>query len=302
MIVPELKLNYQVVCFGEILWDFLPLGKVAGGAPVNVAYHLKMLGKNPAIISRIGFDDLGKELIQLLKNKNIQTVFLQTDEVYPTGKVSVKIKENNEVEYEIVKPVAWDFIEWREELISVVGEGKYFVFGSLVTRNNKSRNTLFRCLEIAQKKVFDINLRPPYFDKKNLKELLEKTDWLKLNVAELHLISEWYNEYKNDEDRIKWLKEKFQLETIIVTKGSAGAVLYINDLFYYHNGYAITVADTVGSGDAFLAAIISKLIDKTSSEQALDFANALGAFVASCPGGCPEYEIKNVIELMKNRK
>ena len=227
---------------------------------------------------------------------------MQTDEVYPTGKVLVKIKENDEAQYEIVEQVAWDFIEWRDDLIPVVGEGKYFVFGSLITRNNNSKNTLFSCLEIAQKKVFDINLRPPYFEKKVLKELLEKTDLLKLNIAELHLISEWYNEYKSDKDKIKWLKEKFQIETIIVTKGSAGAILYTNDLFYYHTGYRVSVVDTVGSGDAFLAAIISKLIDKTFPEEALAFANALGALVASCPGGCPEYQIKNVIELMETKK
>jgi len=293
------KSNFPVVCFGEILWDFLPKGKVAGGAPVNVAYHLKMLQKKPVIISKIGSDNLGKELIQFLKIKNLETGFVQMDKVYETGKVLVKIKENNEAEYEIVKPVAWDFIDWLAEFISVVGEAKYFVFGSLITRNNKSRNTLFSCLEIAQKKVFDINLRPPYFEKKIIKKLLEKTDLLKLNIAELHLISEWYNEYKSDEDKIKWLKEKFRIETVIVTKGGAGAILCINDLFYYHKGYTISVADTVGSGDAFLAAIISKLIDETSPEEALAFANALGAFVASCAGGCPEYKMENVIELME---
>jgi fructokinase len=296
----EVKSNFPVVCFGEILWDFLPKGKVAGGAPVNVAYHLKMLGKNPAIISRIGSDNLGKELIQLLKIKNMETAFIQIDKVIETGKVLVKIKENNEAKYEIVNPVAWDFIEWRDELISLVRDAKYFVFGSLITRNTKSRNTLFSCLELAQKKMLDINLRPPYFDKKILKELLEKADLLKLNAAELQLISKWHKDYKNDDDKIKSLKERFQIETIIVTKGSAGAILCISDLFYYHNGYTVSVADTVGSGDAFLAAIISKLMDKASAEEALRFANALGAFVASCPGGCPEYEIKNVIELMEN--
>ncbi|MEO5908928.1 MAG: carbohydrate kinase [Ginsengibacter sp.] len=302
MFEPEVKINFPVVCFGEILWDFLPQGKIAGGAPVNVAYHLKMLGKNPAIISKIGSDNLGEELIQLLKIKNLETGFIQLDEVNKTGKVLVTIKENNEAEYQIVNPVAWDFIEWRDELASLVKDGKYFVFGSLINRNNESRSTLFSCLEIAQKKVFDINLRPPDFDKKILKELLEKTDLLKLNIAELHLLSKWFNEYKNDEDKIKWLKEKFEIETIIVTKGGDGAILYIQDSFYYHEGYSVSVADTVGSGDAFLAAIISKLIDKASAEEALDFANALGAFVASCTGGCPEYKIKNVVALMKNNE
>ncbi|MEO6905404.1 MAG: carbohydrate kinase [Ginsengibacter sp.] len=302
MLDPEVKINFPVVCFGEILWDFLPQGKLAGGAPVNVAYHLKMLGKNPAIISRIGSDNLGKELIQFLKMKNLETGFIQLDEVNETGKVLVTIKENNEAEYQIVKPVAWDFIECRDELISLVEEGKYFVFGSLINRNKKSANTLFNYLEIAQKKVFDINLRPPYFDKKILKDLLEKTDLLKLNIAELHLLSKWFNEYKNDEDKIKWLQEKFRIETTIVTKGDTGAILYIQDSFYYHDGYAVNVKDTIGSGDSFLAAIISKLIDHATAEEALDFANALGAFVASCAGGCPEYTIENVMSLTKKNQ
>jgi fructokinase len=303
MIVSEEELKYPVVCFGEILWDFLPNGKMPGGAPVNVAYHLKMLGKNPAVISRVGNDELGKELIRLFEKKNIETAFIQTDPVHATGKVLVEIKENHEVEYEIVKPVAWDFIEWNEKLFSIVEKAKYFVFGSLVTRNKESKNTLFKCLEIAQTKVLDINLRPPHFDKKILKELFEKADILKLNVAELRQISSWYNDYNNDEERIKSLKEKFGIETIIVTKGSAGAILYINDLFYYHPGYHVSVVDTVGSGDSFLSAIISKLLDQASSEETLDFANAVGAFVSSKAGGCPEekFVYPHNLKLNQNR-
>lgn len=296
------NLKFPVVCFGEILWDFLPIGKMPGGAPVNVAYHLKMLGKNPAIISRVGNDNLGKELIKLLQVKNIETAFIQTDPVYPTGKVLVEIKENDEVDYEIVKPVAWDFIEWKDNLLAVVEQGQYFVFGSLIARNKESRNTLFKCLETAQSKVLDINLRPPHFDEKILKELLEKADILKLNVSELHQISTLYHDYNNDEDRMKSLKEKFRIETIVVTKGSAGAILYINNLFYYHPGYSVSVVDTVGSGDSFLSAIISKLLDKASPEETLDFANALGAFVSSQRGGCPEEKFLYPHNLEINQK
>ena len=295
------KFTYPVICFGEILWDFLPQGKLAGGAPVNVAYHLKQLGKNPAVITRTGADDLGKELKELFERKNIDTAFFQIDPVHPTGKVIADTKEH-EVVYDIVKPVAWDFIEWKDELASLISNAEYFVFGSLITRNEESRKTLLKGLEMAQTKVFDVNLRPPHFDKRILKELLEKADILKLNSAELHLISDWDNHFSNDEDRIKWLKESFNLQTIIVTKGSAGAVLYINDSFYYHKGYQVKVADTIGSGDSFLAAIISQLMDNTSAGEALDFANALGAFVASRQGGCPDYEIKEVIDLMKKNQ
>jgi fructokinase len=293
-----MKSSFSVVCFGEILWDFLPQGKVAGGAPVNVAYHLTQLGKSPAVITKIGDDDLGKELKKSFEQKKIDTTFFQTDPIHPTGKVIADIKDH-EVVYDIVKPVAWDFIEWKEEFSSLLNESQYFVFGSLVTRNDVSRKTLFQCLEVAHTKVLDINLRPPHFDKNVLKELLHKADMLKLNEGELHLISGWFNDLKNDEDRIQFLKEDFNINTIIVTKGSKGAVLFSNDIFYYHKGYPVSVADTIGSGDAFLAAMISSFIDNVGEKDSLDFANALGALVASRSGGCPVYEMNEVREFMK---
>ncbi|HXR84089.1 MAG TPA: carbohydrate kinase [Hanamia sp.] len=290
--------TFPVVCYGEILWDYLPQGKLAGGAPVNVAYHLKQLGKNPAVITRIGEDEEGKELKESLEQKKIETDFFQTDSIYSTGKVIADIKDH-EVVYDIVKPVAWDFIEWKEEYFSLIKESKYFVFGSLVSRNEASRKTLFQCLEVANKKVLDINLRPPHFDKKVLQELMQKADVLKLNSGELSLISEWFNHFKNDEGRIKSLKEDFNINTIIVTKGGDGAILYRNDIFYDHKGYNVSVADTIGSGDAFLAAMISSFIDNASENDSLEFANALGAFIASRSGGCPAYELNEVRELIK---
>jgi fructokinase len=293
-----MKSNFPVVCFGEILWDFLPLGKLAGGAPVNVAYHLTQLGKRAAVITKIGDDILGKELKELFEEKKIDITFFQTDPIHPTGKVIADIKDH-EVVYDIVKPVAWDFIEWKEDFFSLLQQSSYFVFGSLVTRNEVSRKTLFQCLEVANTKVLDINLRPPHFHKNVLKELLQKADILKLNEGELHLISGWLSDFKNDEDKIKSLKENFNINRIIVTKGSNGAVLYNNDVFYYHKGYPVSVTDTIGSGDAFLAAMISSFIDNIPAQDSLNFANALGALVASRSGGCPVYNMNDVRELMK---
>lgn len=292
------KSNYPVVCFGESLWDFLPERKLPGGAPANVAYHLQKLGKNPAVISRIGNDELGNELIKEFRSKSIETDFFQVDNKYETGKVFATVKENHEVEYEIVQPVAWDFIECIKKDEEIISNAEYFVFGSLVSRNKNSRNSLLRCLEFAKIKVFDINLRPPHFSKENLAQLLEETDILKLNLSELQLVSSWYDNLKSNEEMIKLLAQKFNLQTIIVTKGGDGAMLYINEKYFYHPGYSVKVADTIGSGDSFLAAIISKLMDKASPEEALDFASALGAFVASRPGACPDYQIIDVIDLM----
>ncbi|MEO8819215.1 MAG: carbohydrate kinase [Ginsengibacter sp.] len=294
------KTNYPVVCFGETLWDFLPEGKLPGGAPVNVAYHLKKLGKNPAVITRIGDDELGKELKQVYKSKNIETGFFQVDKKHPTGKVFAEVKDNHEVEYEIVKPVAWDFIEFVPEMEPIISAANYFVFGSLASRDEITRKTLFRNLGFAQTKVLDINLRAPHFSKEILEELLSKADIIKLNLSELHLISDWLGEkFASEEERIKSVSQKYNIETIIITKGGDGAMLFINNKFYYHPGYRVKVADTIGSGDSFLAAMVSKFIDGASPEEALDFASALGAFVASRSGACPDYEIADVLQLMK---
>ena len=289
-----------VVCFGETLWDILPEGKLPGGAPMNVAYHLSRLGKNPAIISRVGNDLLGKELMEVFKSKGINTRHFQFDNQHATGKVFATIKEDNEVQYEIVKPVAWDFIQWKDEYESLIAGAEYFVFGSLAMRNKISKSTLYKCLEYANTKVLDINMRPPHFNKKIVAELLRRADILKLNLAELHLITGWFNDYDSDEDRMKLLKEKFDIGTIIVTKGGDGAILNVEDKFYHHNGFTVTVADTVGSGDSFLAAILTKLLDGCNPIDTLGFACGVGALIASYHGGCPEYRLEEIDGLMNN--
>ena len=294
----ETSTNHPVVCFGETLWDILPHAKLPGGAPMNVAYHLNKLGKNPVIISRIGNDEMGKDLVKVFQAKNIDTRFFQLDPKHPTGNVFAEIREHNEVHYDIVKPVAWDFIQWDDAYEALIENSEYFVFGSLIARSKVSKNTLYKCLEFANTKVLDINMRLPHFNKKVANDLLHKADILKLNLAELHLITGWFADYNSDDDRIKLLKDKFDIETIIVTKGSEGAILFINDSFYYHDGYKVIVADTVGSGDSFLAALLSKMIDRSPPAEMLRFASAMGAFVASCPGGCPDYQVEQVHLLM----
>jgi len=293
----EKKSFHPIVCFGETLWDIVLQEKQPGGAPMNVAYHLNKLQKNPAIISRIGLDDLGKELIHVFESRGINTDYFQVDYERSTGKVFAEIKEFNEVHYDIVMPVAWDFIEWEDSFENLLSDATYFVFGSLITRSKQSKNTLFKCLEASNIKVLDINMRPPFYHKKIVEDLLRKANILKLNLAELHLITGWFSNYNSDEDRIKLLKEKFKLHTIIVTKGGDGAILNEGDAFYHHAGYTVQVADTVGSGDAFLAGMLSSFIDNKTPEGALDFASRMGAFVASCKGGCPDYSLTSVYNI-----
>ena len=288
---------HKVVCFGEILWDILPHSSEPGGAPMNVAYHLQKLGKNPALITRVGFDDMGEKLVNICSGYGICTDYFQIDYEVPTGKVYADFKEQNEVLYNIVKPVAWDFIQWEDDFIPLLQNAEYLVFGSLITRNKQSRNALFKCLEIGKTKVLDINMRPPHYNKKIIEELLRKANILKMNLAELHLITGWFSDYTSDNDRIQLLKDKFNIESVIVTKGGDGAILNLGSAFYHHPGYAVEVADTVGAGDAFLAGVISKLIDRAPPQDVLEFASKLGAFIASQKGACPAYTLSTINEI-----
>lgn len=289
---------HKVVCYGEILWDVLPTGAKPGGAPMNVAYHLHKLGMNPAVITRIGNDDWGRQLQQLLQQQGVSTEYMQVDQQESTGLVNAYLKENNQVEYDIVYPVAWDFIAWQDEFESLLEEAAYFVFGSLAARNEVSKKTLFQLLESAKTKVLDINLRPPHFSKTAIEELLGKADILKLNDQEVELISGWYETNNDIIEQVQIVQDRFSIETILVTRGDKGALVNNNGVIAKHDGYKVKVADTVGSGDAFLAGYLSKVSNGASIESALSFANALGAFIATQSGACPEYNLKMLEEVM----
>jgi fructokinase len=292
--------THPVVCFGEILWDILPLGAVPGGAPMNVAYHLQKLNKNPALITRIGIDDKGQQLMKIFLDHNVCTDFFQVDNKYETGKVFANPNEFNEVVYDIVKPVAWDFIAWDDSLTDLVKDATYFVYGSLAARNKISKETLFKLLETANNKVLDINLRAPYYNRRIVEQLLRKADFVKMNLAELELITGWFSNYTSIEDRLKSIGDKFRVSNMVVTMGGDGALLLMNGEITKHPGFKVAVADTVGSGDAFLAGLLSQLLDNVDSEATLEFASGLGAFIATQRGACPEYDIKDIKELIQN--
>lgn len=293
--------NYDVVCFGEILWDVLPANTVPGGAPMNVAYHLKMLGVNPALITRVGLDSYGKKLIQLMEKNDISTDYFQMDFELNTGKVNVNAGNGDEITYDIVKPVAWDNMQWEDSFTSLLSTSTYFVFGSLIARNGVSRNILYKLLEIAKYKVLDINLRPPHYSREILERLLMDLSLLKLNLAELDLITGWFSGYENERDRIKILQDRFHIPNIVLTKGSYGSVLNFNGTFYEHPGFIVDLADAVGSGDAFLAGLISKLLKKAAPLEALEYSNALGALIASYDGPCPKYDIEEIQNLIETK-
>jgi len=290
--------NHKVVCFGEILWDLLPDKSLPGGAPMNVAYHLKKLGTNPALLTKIGLDDYGKKLVEILSTNGLSTEFFQMDYDHSTGLVYAKPNEHNEVVYDIVFPSAWDFIEWNPTISDVVKQAEFFVYGSLTSRNKISRETLYQLLDVAKTKVLDINLRPPHFNRAGVEYLLSNTNILKVNKAELELITGWFSQYDSTEDRMKTLQDQFKIETIIVTLGGDGSVVNKGGKFYYDNGFKVQVADTIGSGDAYLAGFLHQQINAASITDSLLFASSLGALIATYHGACPNYETSEINTLM----
>lgn len=293
--------NPAVVCYGEVLWDLLPSGAKPGGAPMNVSYHVGKLGSSATLITRIGNDERGTELLEVLKGLSVDTRFVQVDDSVPTGIVHAKPNEFNEIEYDIVAPSAWDFIELNDEIAELVSRSSYFVCGSLVNRDKQSRSTLFDLISLAKNVVVDINLRPPHYNKTIVEQLLEKADVLKMNIAELELITGWFSDYSDVAERMKFVQDRFNIRSVIVTMGADGAVINYKGKFLKHAGYLVDVEDTVGSGDSFLAATLYKELSGAPPEEMLTFASALGALVASKAGGCPEYTKEEIVRLISQQ-
>ncbi|WP_081168206.1 PfkB family carbohydrate kinase [Niastella populi] len=292
-------ISKKLVCYGELLWDLLPAGEWPGGAPMNVAYHLHKLKCDTTLISRVGKDKHGAGLIALLSQWGMSTDYISTNRYHPTGIVYAHAGDGHEMKYDIVFPSAWDHIIWDERFTSLMQDSEYLVFGSLACRNHTSANTLFALLEAAKTKVLDINLRPPHFSYQVVEQLLHKANILKLNLEELELIAGRYAALHTVADKVQLLQDRFGIGTIVVTLGASGAMLNMDGNIYRHPGYRIQVADTVGSGDAFLAGMLSKLIDAAPPAAMLDFACAMGALIASYTGACPNYHAGE-IEKVKN--
>jgi len=277
------KIN--VVCFGEVLFDVFPTHTKIGGAPLNVALRLASLGANAEIISRIGQDAHGTELQTFIKENGVSTTTIQIDQALKTGEVIVKLDAKGSASYTINYPVAWDNIELSPKAIQSVENSDAFVYGSLVCRDSRSYNSLSELLKLAKYKIFDVNLRAPFYKKEILLDLMMQSDFIKFNDDELYEICEFLDSpFRSLEQNILFIAEFTNTKQICVTKGSHGAVLYTSEKRYYNSGYKIKVVDTVGAGDSFLAGLISNLLNGKDPQTAIDFACALGALVAEKEG------------------
>jgi len=280
-----------VVGLGEMLWDLLPTGKQLGGAPTNFAYMTGLLGDRAIVASRIGKDRLGNAAARRLARIGLPTSHLQVDRVHPTGTVNVSVDDHGQPQFEILEKVAWDYFEWTQQWQQLAAEADAVCFGSLAQRSAQSRVSILAFLEGLRPgalRIFDVNLRQAFFTMDVLMESAARADILKLNEEELPRVAALLGATVTDRlAAAHWILKRFQLKMICVTRGGKGSLLVTPDGTDAHPGYPVTVADTVGSGDAFTAALVHKYLRKSSLKAMNAAANRLGSWVASQVGATP---------------
>jgi len=282
--------DYTLVGLGEILWDILPDAKKLGGAPANFAYHAQALGGKGVVVSCVGNDELGREILERLEQLGLSRDYIAVDKDHPTGTVTVELDEDGKPDYIIHENVAWDFIPADSGLSELAVRADAVCFGSLCQRSDVSRNTVTRFLEDTEPhciRVFDINLRQSYYNRDVIDRMLGLSTVLKLNDEELGVVAKLLEISGSETDVLAELVEVYRLRLIVVTRGAKGSRLYNPEGDSSHPGFPAKVADTVGAGDAFTAAITLGLLHDLPLDEMSEHANRVAAFVCSQSGATP---------------
>ena len=258
-------MNNIIVGMGEALWDVLPEGKKIGGAPANFAYHVSQFGFDSRVVSAVGKDELGDEILNVFNEKKLKTQIEQVD--YPTGTVQVTLDNEGVPCYEIKEGVAWDNIPFTDELKRLALSTRAVCFGSLAQRNEVSRATINRFLDTmpdidGQLKIFDINLRQDFYTKEVLRESFRRCNILKINDEELVTISRMFGYPGIDlQDKCWILLAKYNLKMLILTCGINGSYVFTPGVVSFQETPRVPVADTVGAGDSFTAAFCASILN-----------------------------------------
>lgn len=283
--------NNLVIGMGEALWDVLPEGKKIGGAPANFAYHVSQFGLPSCVVSAVGDDALGKEIVGNFTSKGLNQLIAEVP--YPTGTVQVEIDQAGVPQYEIKENVAWDNIPYTAHLESLAQRTKAVCFGSLAQRNVVSRNTINRFLDAMPQNedtlvVFDVNLRQGFYNRDILCNSMKRCNILKINDEELVTVSRMFGYPGIDlQDKCWILLGKYNLKMLILTCGINGSYVFTPGNVSFQPTPRVEVADTVGAGDSFTAAFISSLLKGKSVTEAHSLAVRTSAFVCTAKGAMP---------------
>lgn len=286
-------MKHSIVCIGEILWDSVPSGLFLGGAPFNAGYHLRHLGHRVSFISRVGDDILGKEALKRVRRSGLNEELIQLDHELNTGFVDVEMGSGGIPQYTIRYPAAWDKIEFNEDIQRAIEGADAILFGTLAQRSETSRKTIQSAGLSKALKILDLNLRTPYGDKQITENALKMANILKVNEEELDQLQRWFKLSGGVQESILQLVDQFLLETICMTRGGEGSLLFTKGTFYERDGIKVEVEDTIGAGDAFLSALISGFLSGAAPGQILENANRFGAYVATKPGATPDYPVRS---------
>ncbi|MDY5767536.1 MAG: carbohydrate kinase [Alloprevotella sp.] len=280
-----------VVGMGEALWDILPEGKKIGGAPANFAYHVSQFGLPSCVVSAVGNDSLGKEIVDNLTSKGLNHHINEVP--YPTGTVQVEIDQAGIPQYDIKENVAWDNIPYTASLRELAQNTRAFCFGSLAQRNVVSRETIQSYLDAMPQTddtlvVFDVNLRQGFYSKEILCTSMQRCNILKINDEELVTVSRMFGYPGIDlQDKCWILLGKYNLKMLILTCGINGSYVFTPGRVSFQPTPSVEVADTVGAGDSFTAAFIASLLRGKSVAEAHKVAVETSAFVCTKNGAMP---------------
>lgn len=281
----------MVVGLGELLWDCFGEDRRPGGAPANVAYHAQLLGAQGVVCSRVGVDAWGVELLAFLTAHGLDTTHIQRDDQHLTGRVTVHLDAHHGPSYTIHEGVAWDYLAWSPAWEGLAGTADAVCFGTLAQRAPESRATIQQFLAAAPQalRVYDINLRPPHYARAWIEASLQQATVFKLNDDEWPTLNELLEVRSSDAlGFARALMEQFALSHVFITRGGEGCLAVSGESAVDAAGVTVTVADTVGAGDAFSAGMIVGLLEQWPLGDVAHFANRVGALVASYPGAMPQ--------------
>jgi fructokinase len=282
--------TYKIAGIGEILWDLLPEGKKLGGAPANFAYHAQALGAISFVISSVGDDPLGREIVDQLDTIELDTTYIEISHIHPTGTVEVKLDKQGKPDFKIHKDVAWDYISFSNNVVDLAGNLDAVCFGSLAQRSEISRQSIKQILKATSEqcfRIFDINLRQDYYTIELIDQSLRIANCFKLNEDEFPIVAKMFSISGSEQEILNELLSRFELKIIALTKGSEGSVLHTAEESSFLKSAEVDVVDTVGAGDAFTAALGLGLLRDISLHSIHEQATQISGFVCTQNGATP---------------
>lgn len=283
----------RIISFGDMLWDLFPEAPRFGGAPGNYACHIARLGGEVYMVTGVGTGQRGSAALEVLRGQGVKDELVQRLEDYPTGIVTVEVDEGGKPTFEIGEDAAWDHWEWNQAIEDKVRSADAVCFGTLGQRGKSPRAGIRKAMQLAKDagimRVHDVNLRPPFFDDALIRDSLALCSVYKLSDDELERVCQACAIPLSTDplDSLRVILEKYELDTLVMTKGAEGAVLLTTDSVFSQPGVPATIVDTVGAGDSFTAALTLGLLRNDPYPEVLRNACEVAAQVCSHAGAVP---------------